>query len=127
MRVGALLLTVPDSCLLMRFWRRRRQLVPGLHLGAVGMALKTTGYGLISVQVYDWLNCHFLGIRYAAVLGRRMVALATVGAIAGVVLGVGGPVLRSTGLESVLPSRFRPVPMRWLLRRASGGFLAWQD
>lgn len=97
----SIILTVPDLVLTYALLAPPTAAVPGLHLGAVGMALKTTVYGLVSVQVYDWLNCHFLGIRYAAVLGRRMVALATVGAIAGFVLGVGGPLLRRGGLESV--------------------------
>ena len=53
------------------------------------------------MQVFDWLNCHFLGIRYRAMLGRRMVALTTVGAIAAVLLGAGGPLLRSSGFGGV--------------------------
>ena len=82
------------------FWPRRAH-GPGLHLGAVVLALKTAVYGLVSVQVYDWLNCHFLGIRYAAILGRRISAIVTVGVIAGALLGVGGPLLRRSGIGTI--------------------------
>jgi O-antigen/teichoic acid export membrane protein len=94
-------LTVPDVLLTYVLLAPPSAPVPGLHLGAVGLALKTAVYGLVSVQVFDWLNCHFLGIRYRAMLGRRMVALTTVGAIAAVLLGAGGPLLRSRGVGGV--------------------------
>jgi O-antigen/teichoic acid export membrane protein len=94
-------LSVPDVLLTYILLAPPSAPVPGLHLGAVGLALKTAVYGLVSVQVYDWLNCHFLGIRYVSILGRRIVALVTVGAIAGLLLGGGGPLLRRSGIGSV--------------------------
>jgi len=97
----SLLLSVPDVLLTYILLAPPSAAVPGLHLGAVGLALKTAVYGLVSVQVYDWLNCHFLGIRYAAILGRRILAIVTVGVIAGALLGVGGPLLRRSGIGSI--------------------------
>jgi O-antigen/teichoic acid export membrane protein len=97
----SIVLSVPDVLLTYMLLAPPTASVPGLHLGAVGLALKTAVYGLVSVQVYDWLNCQFLGIRYAAILGRRIFAIVTVGAIAGVLLGVGGPLLRRSGIGGI--------------------------
>jgi O-antigen/teichoic acid export membrane protein len=94
-------LSVPDVLLTYLLLAPPSALAPGLHLGATGLALKTAVYGFVSVQVFDWLNCQFLGIRYRAMLGRRMIALMAVGAIAAVLLGAGGPLLRSSGLGGV--------------------------
>jgi len=94
-------LSVPDVLLTYLLLAPPSALAPGLHLGATGLAFKTAMYGLVSVQVFDWLNCHFLRIRYRAMLGRRMVALLTVGAIAAVLLGAGGPLLRGNGVGSL--------------------------
>jgi O-antigen/teichoic acid export membrane protein len=97
----SVLLSIPDFLLTYILLAPPSAPVPGLHLGAVGLAIKTAVYGFMSVQVYDWLNCHFLGISYAAMLGRRIVALVTVGAIALVFLGVGGRALRGIGAGSI--------------------------
>jgi O-antigen/teichoic acid export membrane protein len=94
-------LSIPDVLLTYFLLAPSGTVVPGLHLGAVGLALKTSVYGLVSVQVYDWLNCHFLGIDYASMLGRRIIALVAVGAIALAVLGFGGPALRTLGSGSL--------------------------
>jgi O-antigen/teichoic acid export membrane protein len=97
-----LALSVPDVLLTYFLLAPASAPVPGLHLGAVGLATKTVVYGLLSVQVYDWLNCRFLGIRYTAILGRRITATLTVGAIALILLGVGGPFLRVIGVGSTM-------------------------
>ena len=94
-------LSVPDVLLTYLLLAPPSALAPGLHLGAVGLALKTAVYGFVSVQVFDWLNCHFLGIRYRAMLARRVVALTTVGATAAALLGAGGLLLRNSGFGGV--------------------------
>jgi O-antigen/teichoic acid export membrane protein len=92
------LLSIPDLFLTYLLLAPTSAPVPGLHLGAIGMAIKTTLYGLLVAQVYDWLNCRFLGILYAQALGRRIVALLAVGAVALVLIGVGGPWLQRAGM-----------------------------
>jgi O-antigen/teichoic acid export membrane protein len=72
--------------------------VPGLHLGAIGMAVKAACYGLVAAQVYDWLNCRFLAIPFARTLRRRALALLAVGAAAAVLIGYGSPWLQRAGL-----------------------------
>ena len=72
--------------------------VPGLHLGAIGMAIKTAFYGLLVAQVYDWLNCRFLRIPHARALGHRALAVLAVGAAAGVTIGAGSPWLQRAGM-----------------------------
>jgi O-antigen/teichoic acid export membrane protein len=94
-------LSIPDVLLTYFLLAPPGATVPGLHLGAVGLAIKTAVYGLLSVQVYDWLNCHFLGIGYPTMLGRRIVALLIVAAIALLFLGLGGPILRQLGAGNV--------------------------
>jgi O-antigen/teichoic acid export membrane protein len=97
----SLILSVPDVLLTYFLLAPSSAPVSGMHLGAVGLALKTAVYGLLSVQVYDWLNCHFLGLRYAVALGRKLAAFATVGVLALALLGVGGPLLRAVGLSAI--------------------------
>jgi O-antigen/teichoic acid export membrane protein len=92
------LLSIPDLILTYVFLAPASAPVPGLHLGAIGMAIKTTLYGLVVAQVYDWLNCRFLGILYARAVGRRAIALLAVGAVAVALIGVGAPWLQRAGL-----------------------------
>jgi hypothetical protein len=75
--------------------------VPGMQLGAIGMAIKTACYGLLVAQVYDWLNCRFLGIPYAGALGRRALAVLAVGADAAVLMGAGRLWLQRAGVQQL--------------------------
>jgi O-antigen/teichoic acid export membrane protein len=95
------LLSIPDVMLTYVLLAPATALVPGMHLGAIGMAIKTTLYGLLVAQVYDWLNCRFLGILYAQALRRRAIALLAVGAVAVVMIGVGGSWLQRAGAGQV--------------------------
>jgi O-antigen/teichoic acid export membrane protein len=75
--------------------------VPGMQLGAVGMAIKTACYGLAVAQLYDWLNCRFLGIPYAGALGRRALAVLAVSADAALLIGAGRPWLQRAGMAQL--------------------------
>jgi O-antigen/teichoic acid export membrane protein len=97
----SVVLSIPDVLLTYLLLAPSTAAVPGLHLGALGLAIKTAVYGFISVQLYDWLNCHFLGIRYAVVLGHRIVALVTIGVIALVFLAAGAALLRGAGAGAI--------------------------
>jgi O-antigen/teichoic acid export membrane protein len=83
----SVLLSIPDLSLSYFLLAPPDAAVPGLHLGAVGMAVKTVAYGLLSAHVYDWVNCRHLKISFAGTLGRRLVALIAVGVVAGGSLG----------------------------------------
>jgi O-antigen/teichoic acid export membrane protein len=95
------LLSIPELLLTYLLLAPTSAPVPGLHLGAIGMAIKTALYGLVVAQVYDWLNCRFLGIQYARALGRRALALLAVGAAAAILIGAGDPWLRRAGMEQI--------------------------
>jgi O-antigen/teichoic acid export membrane protein len=95
------LLSIPELLLTYLLLAPTSAPVPGLHLGAVGMAIKTALYGLVVAQVYDWLNCRFLGISYTRSLGRRAVVLLAVGGAAAVLIGAGGPWLQRAGMEQL--------------------------
>jgi O-antigen/teichoic acid export membrane protein len=95
------LLSIPELLLTYLLLAPTSALVPGLHLGAVGMAIKTAIYGLVVAQVYDWLNCRFLGISYTRSLGRRAIVLLAVGGAAAVLIGAGGPWLQRAGMEQL--------------------------
>jgi O-antigen/teichoic acid export membrane protein len=96
-----ILLSVPDLFLTYLLLAPTTAPVPGLHLGAIGMASKTAFYGLLTAQVYDWLNCRYLKIGYARVLVRRLVVAAAVGALAVVLLGSGGSWLQRMGMGGI--------------------------
>ena len=75
--------------------------VPGLHLGAIGMAIKTSLYGVLSALVYDWVNCRYFRIRYWVALAHKAIAALVVGATALGLVGVGGSWLHRMGANSV--------------------------
>lgn len=100
-------LSIPDLLLTYFLLAPASAKVPGLGLGAIGMAIKTALYGLISVQVFDWINCRSMRIKFAPVLLQRVAAMGLVGAAAWSMLKLGGDWLRSdgwSGLGSLLLS-----------------------
>jgi O-antigen/teichoic acid export membrane protein len=97
----SVLLSIPDLLLTYALLAPRTALVPGLHLGAIGLAGKTAFYGLVSVQFYDHLNCRFLRLSYGHALGRKIVAMGVIAAIALLVLNRGESWLLRAGLPSI--------------------------
>jgi O-antigen/teichoic acid export membrane protein len=114
------ILSIPDLALTYLLLAPASARVPGLHLGALGMAIKTTVYGLVVAQVYDWLNCRFLNILYARALRRRVTALLAVGAAALVLIGVGAPWLQRTGMGQLTALILSSVSYA-----AAIGLMAW--
>jgi O-antigen/teichoic acid export membrane protein len=53
--------------------------VPGLHLGALGVALKLVGFTLVSVQLYDWLNFKYFQLNWKHELSRKIINFAWLG------------------------------------------------
>ena len=97
----SLLLSIPELLLTYLLLAPRNAWVPGLHLGAIGMAIKTAVYGLVAAQVYDWVNCRFFKLRYAAALAQKATAVIAVGTVAIVSMGEGGPWLQHLGTGGV--------------------------
>lgn len=95
------LLSVPDLLLTYLLLAPRGAWLPGLHLGALGLACKTAVYGLASVQFYDHLNCRYLGVSYTRELAAKLLALVVIAAIAFVALDRGCAWLVRAGLPQV--------------------------
>jgi O-antigen/teichoic acid export membrane protein len=76
-RKWALLLSVPDLALTYLLLAPASARVPGLGLGALGAAIKLTGFALVSVGVYEFALMRHLGLNYRTVLAAytRMAAL----------------------------------------------------
>ena len=94
-------LSLPDLLLTYLLLAPTTAAVPGLHLGAMGMAIRTALFGLVTAEVYDWLNCRYLRISYTRVLLRKLIAAAAVGALAVLLLESGGAWLERRGLGDV--------------------------
>jgi O-antigen/teichoic acid export membrane protein len=94
-------LSVPDLLLTYFLIAPANAPVPGLGLGAVGLAIKTALYGLFGVHLLDWLNCRVLGIDYAALFRARIVVSLGIGAVAVSVIGGGGSALEAAGVSGV--------------------------
>jgi O-antigen/teichoic acid export membrane protein len=97
----SVLLSLPDVLLTYLLLAPRAAWLPGLELGALGLAIKTAVYGLVSVQLYDHFNCRVLGLSYSRAFGARVAALGTVAATALIILNWGDSWLLRAGLPSV--------------------------
>jgi len=96
-----LYLSVPDLLLTYFLIAPSTAPVPGLGLGAVGLAIKTALYGLVGVHVLDWLNCRVLGIDYAALFRGRIAVSLGIGIVALAFIGGGGRLLAAAGIAAV--------------------------
>jgi O-antigen/teichoic acid export membrane protein len=97
----SVVLSIPDVILTYLLLAPATAVVPGLHLGALGFAIRTAIFGLVSVQLFDWLNCRFLGISYARALGRKVVVAVPVAAFAFAALALACPWLERLGMGSI--------------------------
>jgi O-antigen/teichoic acid export membrane protein len=94
-------LSVPDLLLTYILLAPRSAVVPGLGLGAIGMALKMTVFGLLSSQVYDWANCRVLKIGFASGLPRKLATAAITAVLAIGFLRAGAEFLQRAGVGAI--------------------------
>jgi O-antigen/teichoic acid export membrane protein len=92
-RNWSLLISIPDLLLTYFLVAPRDASVPGLGLGAVGIALKMSVYSLLSVQIYEWVVFRFFGLEFGAAMRARVLMLATIVACAAVT------VILTSGIE----------------------------
>ncbi len=97
----SVLLSIPDLLLTYLLLAPTTAPVPGLHLGAIGMAIRTAFYGLVTAEIYDWLNCRFFKIGYVKVLIRKLAVAAAVGVLAILLLGSFSVWLQQMGMGPV--------------------------
>jgi O-antigen/teichoic acid export membrane protein len=65
-------LSVPGLALTYLFLAPRRAWIPGLELGAKGIALKMTAFGLLAVQFYEHCACRILGVSYVRSVAHKL-------------------------------------------------------
>jgi O-antigen/teichoic acid export membrane protein len=102
----SLALSVPDLAVTWLLLAPSTASVPGLGLGAAGLAAKMAIFGFASVQVFDWVICGLFGIEFRRVFARRMLTLVAVGTIAWLVLGIGIPTMVGCGVPLPLALLF---------------------
>jgi O-antigen/teichoic acid export membrane protein len=98
----SILLSVPDLLLVWFLLAPRSATIPGLNLGAEGMAIRTAMYGLVSVHFFDWVNCRSMGLNFAVALRRRLAGFLAVGGLAFVALYLGEGWLRAAGAPAIV-------------------------
>lgn len=81
-RNWSILISIPDVLLTYFLIAPRTARVPGLGMGAMGVALKMAFYSLVSVQLYEWTALRGFGRSYFAELRDKIVMAAVVGASA---------------------------------------------
>jgi O-antigen/teichoic acid export membrane protein len=93
-RNTAILTSVPSMMATYFLLASPASLLPGLGLGAIGLALKMVIVGLCTVQVYIWSNCKFFGISYWNLLRDKAITTIVIGSAAAVTLWVFGELLK---------------------------------
>ncbi len=76
----SLALSVPDLALTSLLLAPASAPVPGLGLGAIGVALRMVVYGLASVLVYEWFNLRHFELSWRDALAHKIRAAVVVGA-----------------------------------------------
>jgi O-antigen/teichoic acid export membrane protein len=80
-----ILFSIPGLLLTYFLLASRHARIPGLELGAVGIAFKMVVFGLISVQAYDWLNARYFQISYGRSIAEKLLSVVFVAVCALVV------------------------------------------
>jgi O-antigen/teichoic acid export membrane protein len=114
-RNWSVLLSIPDVLLTYFLVAPREASVPGLGLGAVGVALKMSIYSLLSVQVYEWAAFRFFGVAFGAAMRTRLLMLATIGACAWVTIVLAGGLFERYGGQRPLGALLISSPVYFLI------------
>lgn len=65
-------LSIPDVLLSYFLLASPNAPIPGLNLGAMGVAIRMVIYGLISVQMYEWMSHRTFGLNYISTLFQKI-------------------------------------------------------
>jgi hypothetical protein len=93
-------LSIPDLALTWLLLAPTDAMVPGLRMGAIGLAAKVAVYGLLNVHVFDWVNCRMLNLAFGRLLAWRALGFVVIGGLAFLLLHAGGQGLSRTGLPA---------------------------
>jgi O-antigen/teichoic acid export membrane protein len=88
-------LSVPEALLTYWLLAPRHMPVPGLELGARGVALRMVVFGLLGVQLFEWASARHLGLSYLGLLKSRAAVIAPIAVLA-IMLWLGGGMLTTT-------------------------------
>ncbi|MBL8089815.1 MAG: oligosaccharide flippase family protein [Anaerolineales bacterium] len=67
-----ILISIPDVALSYFLLASPNAPLPGLNLGAMGVAIRMVIYGLISVQAYEWMSHRTFGLNYFSTLIQKL-------------------------------------------------------
>lgn len=68
-------ISIPDVALSYFLLASPAAPIPGLNLGAMGVAIRMVIYGLISVQIYEWMSHKVFGLNYFSTLVQKLQAV----------------------------------------------------
>ena len=96
-----ILVSIPDVLLSYFLLASPDAPIAGLGLGALGVAIRMVGYGLLSVQLYEWMSHRTFGLNYFNTLVQKLGVVLVVFICAGLTLwGISG-MLVSAGLAGI--------------------------
>lgn len=105
-----MLLSIPDLLLAYFLLAKPTSYLPGLHLGAIGVALRLVIYGFLATEVYSWLDFRFFGLNYKRWLFGRIAISILIGSLALLTLQCLNHVLRACGVDALTSLGLASVP-----------------
>ena len=88
-------LSIPDLLLSYFLLASPNAHVPGLNLGAMGIALRMVIYGLLSVQVYEWMSHKTFNLNYFSTFFKKLGMTSIIFLCGWLILLEGGEILSS--------------------------------
>jgi O-antigen/teichoic acid export membrane protein len=96
-----ILISIPDVLLSYFLLASPDAPIPGLGLGALGVAIRMVGYGLLSVQAYEWMSHKTFGLSYFNTLVQKLGTAFVVVICAGLTLWGVSSILVSARLANI--------------------------
>jgi O-antigen/teichoic acid export membrane protein len=97
-----ILISIPDLILTYLLLAPVDAPIPGLNLGALGVAIKMVIYGLLSVQAYEWMSHKTFELNYSSTLIRKLGVLVVVLIIAWLTLWGSGNLMIDAGVTEII-------------------------
>jgi O-antigen/teichoic acid export membrane protein len=97
-----ILISIPDLILTYLLLAPIDAPIPGLSLGALGVAIKMVIYGLLSVQSYEWMSHKTFALNYSSTLIRKLGVLVVVLIIATLTLWGSGNLMIDAGVTEII-------------------------
>jgi len=95
----SIMISIADLFLTYFLLAKRSAIVPGMQMGAIGLALKMVVFGFFATEVYAWLDFRYYRLSYGRWLVERSFILLLVGSLAILTLHYLRQSLQSLGLK----------------------------